>query len=140
MNSIVRAAFAACLLSFSATVVGCGGGDAPFALHPVKGKVTLVDGSKLPGDTRRIVFYPKGAEPRSPSALIADDGTYAIETLEPADGAPAGEYTVVIDCSNNADYAAGQLKQLVDKKFADKKTSPLTVKVPGGVYDFKVSK
>lgn len=139
MNSFVRAAFAVCLLSASATLVGCGD-EGPFKLHPVKGKVTLEDGSKLPGDNRRIIFYPKGSEPRSPGALIADDGTYAIETLEPADGAPEGEYTVVIRCTNNADYAAGNLKQLVNAKFTDQKTSPLSVKVPGGVYDFKVAK
>lgn len=121
------------------TAAGCGGG-APYALHPVKGKVSYDDGSKLPGDNRSVIFYNISGGPRSPSSNIEPDGSFELITADPGDGCPAGDYKIVIQCTSSADYATGNLKQLVPAVYTDVKTTPLTAKVPGGNYDIKLSK
>lgn len=141
MNSTFRR-FASCFCLALAAVCLSGCSDAPFKLYPVKGKVSFADGSKLPGDStfRTIHFYPNGNEPRSPNGSIADDGTFTLGSIEPGDGAPEGEYTVVISCKSDADYRNGVIKELMIPKYASRTTSPFKVKVPGGDYDFKIEK
>lgn len=118
---------------------GCGS-SAPYAMHPVKGKVVFDDGSALPGDIRSVLFYAQTAGMKSPSGSIEKDGTYELVTAEPGDGCPAGEYKVVVQCLTEADYHSTTPKQLIPAVYSDVKTTPLTVKVPGGTYDFKLSK
>lgn len=138
MNSTFRRFASFFCLTLAVALAGCS--DSPFKLHPVKGKVTWADGSKLPGDIKRIYFYANTNEPRSPMGEIADDGTYTLGSIEPGDGAPEGEFTVVVSCISDADYRNNSVKELANPKYAVRKTSPLTVKVPGGNYDFKIEK
>lgn len=70
------------------------GGSAP-KLYLVTGQV-LVDGQPAEGAT--IVFHPKNSTPESlrPGAVVEKDGTFTLQTYPHGDGAPEGEYVVLV--------------------------------------------
>src|SRR5262245_53793185 len=77
-------------------IVGCGGTSAkPLPkTAPVSGKVTL-DGQPLKGAT--VTFSPTGTTKGIECTGITDDaGAYKLKQIRGEDGAPPGEYTVVI--------------------------------------------
>ena len=79
------------------TAVGCGGGKVP--TYTVTGKVTFADGKPLAGGT--ILFQPNGDGKLSMTQVgcrgqIQADGTYALSTFVPNDGAPAGDYRIML--------------------------------------------
>lgn len=101
-------------LCWSLALTGC---DLPFAekkleLTPVSGKVTL-DGEPVAG--AKVVFLPQKlfveqSLPHPPAAGITDDkGVYHLQT-DKADGAPAGEYLVLI--SKRDDLSAIEATEL----------------------------
>jgi hypothetical protein len=69
--------------------LGCGGGDRA----EVSGKVTRADGSPLVGAR---VIARSDATGKSASGITDDDGNYALSTVEPGDGVPAGDYKASI--------------------------------------------
>ena len=76
---------------------GCSAGEAGrVPVHPVKGTVTAADGK--PAEGALVVlnpFTPNGG-PAVPSGKVGADGTFAISTHAPGDGAAAGEYAVTV--------------------------------------------
>jgi hypothetical protein len=64
-------------------------------LHPVTGKVTLPDGSPVPGS---MVVFEGQADGQAISARgeVAADGSYSMSTNAPGDGVPAGNYRVSV--------------------------------------------
>lgn len=79
----------------SATIIalvalGCSEGP---ATHPVSGRVELAPGRSVNVGT--IAFIPSGKGPSARGALGAG-GRYRLSTFGEGDGAPLGEYTVVI--------------------------------------------
>ncbi|MFM7118360.1 MAG: hypothetical protein ACKO81_11450 [Planctomycetota bacterium] len=101
-------------LCWSLALTGC---DLPFAekkleLTPVSGKVTL-DGEPVVG--AKVVFLPRKlfveqSLPHPPAAGITDDkGIYYLQT-DKSDGAPAGEYLVLI--SKRDDESAAEAAEL----------------------------
>lgn len=82
----------ALLLAGSAvSLTGCGSGE--LATAPVTGKVTFHD-KPLPGGGT-ISFVPAG-EGKGAGGIIAEDGTYVLNTYGEGDGAILGEHQVLI--------------------------------------------
>src|SRR5437899_2247879 len=70
--------------------VGCGKG-----LYPVRGKVTLEDGTPL---AKGLVVFESTQE-KSPITARGDiqaDGSYQLSTAKPGDGVPTGKYRALV--------------------------------------------
>jgi hypothetical protein len=70
-------------------------GPAGPKLHPVKGKV-LYEGNPAAGAS--VVFEPVdgSGDTAKPSGLVGPDGSFTLTTYPHGDGAPAGEYVVLV--------------------------------------------
>src|SRR5436190_24088854 len=74
-----------------AAISGCGGPN----LYPVEGKVVFADGTPLAAGT--VVFKPKDPKAvMSPRGIIRAAGKFRASTLKEGDGAPPGDYQVLI--------------------------------------------
>jgi hypothetical protein len=73
---------------------GCGRRDKP-KLYPVKG-VVKYNGKPMSGGGTVIFFPLKGGSGKESSGTIADNGTFELMTYTKGDGAPPGEYRVVV--------------------------------------------
>jgi len=110
-------------------------------LHPAAGKVTL-DGANLHYGI--VVFVPdlgKGNKLLfSPTARVAADGTYALET-EGKQGAPAGWYKVMVITN---DPGAPANAQAIAPRYGRVELTDLAVEVTAepapAAYDFRLSK
>lgn len=116
-------------------LVGCGGGNVK-----VSGKISLSDGTPVTGG--RIVFV---GEVTQGKGAIDKDGNYSLSFDKKNNGVPPGTYKVVI---NGAFFTPANTKTedemdtgtrpMVDLKYAEVETTPLTCTVPGDGYDFTV--
>lgn len=108
----------------------------------VTGKVLFADGSVPKGGVAVIRFEVASdstAEKRKAAdSDIQSDGSFAIMTMKPGDGAFYGKYKVVFTILNS--YRAG--RSLVDKKFTDARTTPFECVVDSSsqVIDFTIEK
>ena len=102
-------------------VVGCGDGR-PTRV-PVSGQVTI-DGKPLTEGT--IQFYPV-AGGRQSGTSIGEDGRFVLTTFEQGDGIPVGDYSVAIMA--NKIISNTQVKWLVPKRYADKKTANISATI-----------
>ena len=77
--------------------IGCGKSSDRVPVYPVQGKV-LFKGAPTPGAT--VVFYPatqiNHTNPILPQAIVDQEGIFHLQSYEPNDGAPAGEYKIAI--------------------------------------------
>jgi hypothetical protein len=82
------AAASACVLAAS-----CGGSAGK--LYPVTGKVFYMG---QPAEGASVVFQPANSGPDSvmPFGTVGSDGTFKLSTRDRGDGAPAGEYVVLV--------------------------------------------
>jgi hypothetical protein len=123
---------------------GCSGGTGK--LHTVEGKA-LVDGTALTEGT--VVFYP--VEPKKALDIkgeIGSDGTYKM-TTNGKPGVPAGKYKVVVNTvvakattdviPTTPTGVAPPPKSKVNARFEDPTQTPLTVEVPQGPFDLKMT-
>lgn len=136
-------------------MLGCGRGGAQRPpTHAVSGVVTL--GGKPLADAV-VTFRPLGGQQPANGTTDAA-GTYSLTTFSAGDGAMAGDYAVAImkyeapaPVAASADEDSyvpptGQLpapKNVLDKKYADTKSSGLTATVaagPGNTIDFELKK
>ncbi len=108
---------------------GCGSG-----LYPVEGKVVWKDGgpaTELAGSN--IIF-----EAADTSALgsIQPDATFRLTTNKPNDGAPAGDYKVLILEVGRKPLPGGDgttlAPTIIDSRYSDPSTSDLTAQVKPG--------
>lgn len=78
------------------TCLGCGE-DWQAQTYPAQGRIT-VNGAPPTGAV--VELHTAGAavdvQNSRPWAIVQEDGSYTLTTYEPGDGAPAGQYTVVI--------------------------------------------
>ncbi|MEK6247746.1 MAG: hypothetical protein N2C12_06165 [Planctomycetales bacterium] len=78
------------------TIVACGGSDR-VPVHPVAGEVRINGEPAVGASIRFISVQPtEKTDKLLPIAVIGEDGNYALGTYGPGDGAPEGEYGVVI--------------------------------------------
>src|SRR5687768_432734 len=80
-------------------IVGCASDAAPVGkpVHPVRGQLFV---KKAPAVGAELIFVPvdepdEPTDPR-PRAVVGEDGSFALSTHGDGDGAPAGEYVVVV--------------------------------------------
>ncbi|WP_442484367.1 carboxypeptidase-like regulatory domain-containing protein [Aeoliella sp. SH292] len=92
--------FAACVgyMLVLAAVVGCGPPDGQMAVYPVSGSVTVAGQPAAGAKVTLIGLDEKFSDPKSPipSATVAEDGSFEITSYTSGDGAPDGNYRVVI--------------------------------------------
>lgn len=76
-------------------LTGCG--DGKISRYPTKGKV-LIDGKPVEG--ARVIFCPVGGseafQRERPFGVTNSAGEFSLTTFQKGDGAPAGEYNVMI--------------------------------------------
>ena len=105
----------------------------PVAVHPVKGSV-VIDGKPLANAA--VVLHPVGQTKKlppnlHPHAKAAPDGSFALETFDPADGAPDGEFVATVflvaetEVNGEKNYGANLLPAV----YSDPGTSPIRVKI-----------
>jgi hypothetical protein len=73
---------------------GCGSGENLPDTMPVSGTITY-GGAPIRGGT--VTFHPQGDVGNPAFGLVAADGTYALTTYEPKDGAVAGSHKVTVE-------------------------------------------
>ena len=123
-----------------AVLAGCGKSGPP--MGKVTGKVTYADGSIPEGGVAVIRFeVARDSTPEQRKAADSDiqsDGSYAITTMKPGDGAFYGKYKVVFTIFKS--YRDNT--SLVAKKFTDAKSTPfeITVDSPSQNADFTIEK
>lgn len=85
------------LLWLSCLVAGCGGGAEHVACHQARGKV-LIGEEPAPGIDVLLLNQanPGNIDAPQPYATTGPDGTFSLSTFEPGDGAPAGDYLVIL--------------------------------------------
>jgi hypothetical protein len=87
-----------CLAPVVVAAVGCAGGSDQATVYPVRGKV-VYDGKPAAGV--KVYFNPAEGPrapgvPANPSAVTGPDGTFSLTTLTDGDGAPEGNYQVIL--------------------------------------------
>jgi hypothetical protein len=101
-------------------------------VYPVSGKVTY-KGQSPAGAT--VVLHSLGGADTSdvaPSGTVKDDGSFAITSYEPGDGAPQGEYVATIEWFKFAPELGGAGPNVIPTKYVSAKTSSVKVSVRGG--------
>lgn len=108
---------------FAAGVVGCGGAGGP-ELHPVRGTLT-VNGS--PAEGAGVVLRPVAprADLNNPTGTVAADGSFKLFTYPHGDGAPAGEYVVLLSWQVPNPKDPDNPKHKLPLKYADAEKTPL---------------
>jgi hypothetical protein len=108
-------------------------------LYPVRGKV-LCDGQ--PAEGAVIALHPLDASKpaqEGPTSRVKADGSFSIGTVDPEDGAPPGEYKVVILwLTADAELQlikTGRYPNKLPEMYGDAKTTPLRIQVKEGLND-----
>ncbi|HKB04971.1 MAG TPA: hypothetical protein VKD90_22300 [Gemmataceae bacterium] len=110
-------------------VASCGGGGPK--LHPVRGKVLYLD---QPAEGAIVVFQPANstADSPMPSGTVGADGTFTLRTHPHGEGAPAGDYVVLVTwLPPNAREMENPPNKL-PPKYASLTDSPLKATVKSG--------
>ena len=140
---ILRPAFLLALLA-----AGCGRGDGPDKLVPVRGKITL-DGQPLTSGS--VSFRPDDSRGNTsqdqPYAILDEQGHYELKTAKWA-GAPPGWYKVMVLAPEEpGEWKAGRPpppRSRINARYARPETTDLAVEVvekPGpNAYDLQVTR
>jgi hypothetical protein len=122
----LRAAAFSGLVAAVATLVGCSSGS----LEPVSGKVVYPDGTPVPAGT---ITFNNSEKQVSATGVIAQDGTFTLNFGE-SEGAPAGEYKVVISGGGDS-YDA---KPTVASIYGDPINTPLRQTIVDGKNELEI--
>lgn len=131
------------LLLLPALTVGCGTSE-PFTHAKVSGKVTYEDGSLIPADRIRIVFFPQekpidgNIHPKPGIAEVnVADGTFnTVTSHDYGDGLVIGEHKVKIETLNKNE----QFVPVIPEAFRDQNTSGITVNTANSPFHIRVPK
>jgi hypothetical protein len=105
-------------------VLACAGCSNADKLYPVSGKVTY-RGSPAAGAA--IFFCRRGADPLNEPTIMGvarEDGTFTLVCGARGEGAPSGEYDVLIEWKQNPPGGRGQMSRRPDRlkgRYADPK-------------------
>jgi hypothetical protein len=120
-------------------IVGCG--DKGIPCNPVHGSV-LVDGK--PADGAMVIFCPVGGSEQvqktRPFGFTESDGKFELLTVKKADGAPAGDYKVLVQwpakSSSNDPNSRSMGGDRLQGRYMNLEKSQITVTVKQGSNDF----
>jgi hypothetical protein len=124
---------AALTLGCTALCAASCGGEGP-KLHPVTGKLFH---DKSPAEGATVVFHLKDGPPAAPkpSGKVGADGTFTLTTHPHGDGAPAGEYVVVVTWLPADARGRENVKNKLPDQYASPDRSPLRATVKDGPTD-----
>jgi hypothetical protein len=119
-------------------------GPAQKVCYPVKGQL-VVGGQPAAG--AMVIFHPEGSTPEEwtsgyPRARVGADGAFELETYGDKDGAPAGDYRVLVTWTQSGSEETEDT-QMVDKlkgRYTDYTKSTLRAKVDTGPTEVPVIK
>jgi hypothetical protein len=121
--------------------VGCSSGgvaEGRMKVYPVSGVVKVAG---QPAAGARVVFY--GATPElvgvgtvAPAAVADENGVFQLQSYEPGDGAPAGQFNVTVswpeEVPEGVDPEVNRPKDRLKNRYINPETSGLTANVPEG--------
>lgn len=110
-------------------LTGCGGGP---KIVPVSGSVTI-DGQPLAYG--HVQILPEGWRPAS--GRLDGSGRFTLTTTTPNDGCPVGTHPAVVLAGES--ITPETMKWHAPSKYADVKTSGLTVEITGPTTDLKIA-
>ena len=110
-------------------------------LYPVKGKVLFKD---QPADGAQIVFRPVNEDPAAklpaPYATVDADGSFSLHTEPHGEGAPPGDYIVMIMRYGADPKDPNKAANLLPLKYADPSKPILKATVKEGKNDLETFK
>jgi len=114
-------------------VLAAGCGESGPKLYPVRGQVFFKD---KPAEGAQVVFQPAASTNANPgeaglfsSGTVAADGSFTLQSYPHGDGAPAGEYNVVITWFPPNTGEVGNPVNKLPAKYADQQTPQLKATV-----------
>jgi hypothetical protein len=130
LRSAARLAAAAAVLLLPA----CGGGGPK--LHPVRGKVLYLE---QPAEGAIVVFQPANSGPDSPmpAGTVGADGTFTLRTHPQGEGAPAGDYVVLVTWLPPNARELENPKNKLPPKYSSQTNSPLRATVKPGTNELE---
>jgi hypothetical protein len=120
----------AAFVALAVLTAGCADRQVP--VYPVAGKVT-VGGKVVSG--AQVIFHPADgtADGTRPNAITGPDGTFQLTTRAKGDGAPAGEYKVlVVRRVQDGPVDEGRSRNVLPEKYNRPDQTPLTATVHPG--------
>jgi len=118
-------AFACCLV-----ISGCGPSETK--VFPVTGSVTV---KGKPAAGAQVIFHPVEGETSGTraNAIVGTDGTYTLTTRAQGDGAPIGDYKVLVTLREQIGLPdEGKTRSVLPEKYSKPELTPLTAKVVKG--------
>ncbi len=112
----------------------------PVAVHPVRGKV-IMNGEPLANASIVLHRVGKSKLPVNlhPRAQASEDGTFALETFDRADGAPNGEFVATVFLRTveevNGEKLPGQ--NILPVVYSRPETSPLKIQITSSTTELK---
>ena len=127
-----RGLLPAAVVALALGLSGCAGG-----LYPVRGTVTLDDGTPL---TKGLVVFERvgGGTPITARGSVGPDGTYELSTGKPGDGVPPGRYKVLVNPLDLSDVPDEKKNLPFDIKYTKFETSGLEFEVKTGPNEFPI--
>jgi hypothetical protein len=114
------------------TIPACG--PSRKSVYPVKGRITDVDGKPIAGAV--VYFIRVGADPNDKDSPVSSSGTsdasgeYTLTTYETGDGAPEGEYVVIVSWPGEKKVPGpGPGPDRLNGQYSNEKTSQIHRKV-----------
>jgi hypothetical protein len=116
------------------TLAGCSS-EVRIPVFPVSGKVTYQGHAPVGA---QIILHPvkySGPDSVAPVGTVLDDGSFKVTAYDPGDGAPQGDYVATVQWFKITKEAGGPGPNVLPKKYADPKTSPIKITVNSGPTD-----
>lgn len=114
------------LLLLATAGAGCGSSDGRVETYPVKGQVLM---KGRPVTNGSVVFTSSDPTATGAVGRLDQEGRFSLMTYQPDDGAPAGEYKVVVrafeDLGPTDDTSTAQPRSLVPRQYTSLDTTPL---------------
>lgn len=107
------------------SLTGCKAGRKP--VYSVHGKV--LDKNNKPAVGALVMFHPvpnDDPQANKPNATVGEDGSFALQTYEKEDGAPAGDYVITLEwrAQNVASFGPNKLgEDQLRGRYGDPKVS-----------------
>ncbi len=117
-------------------------GPAQKVCYPTKGQVMV---GTQPAAGAMVIFHPEGSTPEEwtggyPRARVGGDGTFELETYGDKDGAPAGDYRVLVTWTQTGSEETEDT-QMIDRlkgRYSDYNAATLRAKVESGPTEVPV--